>query len=120
MDEGERCQRVAILDAGRLVALDTPAALRREVGGSLVTVRGEQPEALAQEIRARFQVDATVLDGTVRIPHPEGATLVPRLAAAFPERMASVTVQSPTLEDVFVQRTGHGLVDASASAAAAS
>ena len=106
-EEGERCQRVAILDAGRLVALDAPAALRREVGGSVVTVRGKLPDVLAREIGNQFQVEATVLDGAVRIAHPEGATLVPRLASAFGERIASVTVQSPTLEDVFVQRTGH-------------
>ncbi len=112
MEEGDRCQRVAILDAGRLVALDTPAALRKTVGGSVVTVRGEEDgdggEALAAAIRERFQLETQVLDGSVRIAHPEGATLVPRLAAAFPGRLASVSVQSPTLEDVFIQRTGHG------------
>jgi ABC-2 type transport system ATP-binding protein len=111
MDEAERCHRVAILDQGRLVGLDTPAALREEVGGTVVTVHADRPEALCRDLGERLQVEAAVVDGAVRIEHHEGHALVPRLASAFPERLSSITVQAPTLEDVFVHRTGHGFAD---------
>jgi ABC-2 type transport system ATP-binding protein len=111
MDEAERCSRVAILDRGRLVGLDTPAALRQEIGGTVVTVHAERPEELCRDLGERLQVVATVMDGAIRIEHADGHALVPRLASAFPGRVSSVTVQAPTLEDVFVHRTGHRFAD---------
>jgi ABC-2 type transport system ATP-binding protein len=108
MDEGERCDRLAILDGGRLVALDTPSALRAEVGGTVITLRGGlEPAALARRLSERLGLAAQVMDGGVRLEHPDGHALVPRLAAAVPEGLAAITVQAPTLEDVFVHRTGH-------------
>jgi len=117
MEEGELCDRLAILDEGRLVALDTPGNLRAAVAGTIVTIRAEHPEELAAAIREEMKIDARVLDGVVRIEHPDGHGLVPRLAAAFAARMAAVTVQAPTLEDVFVQRTGHRFDDEPAAGA---
>jgi ABC-2 type transport system ATP-binding protein len=111
MDEAERCNRVGILDHGRLVGLDTPAVLRREIGGTVVTVQAERPEELSREVAERFQVSVTVVDGALHIEHSDGHGLVPRLASAFSARIASITVQTPTLEDVFVHRTGHGFED---------
>ena len=112
MEEGERCDRVAILDAGRLVGLAPPSQLRAEIGGSVVTLQSADPGTLCRKISERFGVAAQLLDGTVRIEHQDGHTLVPRLAEAFPDAIASMTVQAPTLEDVFVHRTGHAFHDA--------
>jgi ABC-2 type transport system ATP-binding protein len=111
MDEAERCHRVAILDHGRLVGLDTPAALRQEIGGTVVTIHADRPEDLCGDLGERLQIEAAVLDGAIRIEHPDGHALVARLASAFPERVSSITVQTPTLEDVFVHRTGHRFAD---------
>jgi ABC-2 type transport system ATP-binding protein len=111
MEEGEFCDRLAILDEGRLVAMDTPANLRAAVEGTIVTIRADKPDDLARAIGEQMKIDARVLDGAVRIEHADGHALVPRLASAFASRMAAITVQIPTLEDVFVQRTGHRFED---------
>jgi ABC-2 type transport system ATP-binding protein len=107
MEEAEECDRVGILDRGKLVALDTPAALKAEIRGDVVSLASGDPEGLATAIRGRFGSEVSVVDGTVRIERRDGAELVPRLAEAFPGVIRSITVGKPTLEDVFVQRTGH-------------
>ena len=106
MDEAAQCQRVAILNQGRCVALDAPAKLCASVGGDVVTVRGENPAALQQEINRRFQWAATLVDNAVRIEHERGHEIVVQLVEAFPGRIDSVTYSRPTLEDVFVHFTG--------------
>jgi ABC-2 type transport system ATP-binding protein len=107
MDEAERSDRVAILDAGRLVALDTPAALTAEIGGEVITLTSGAAAALAARIAERFACAATVVDGTVRIEHPRAHDLVARLVEAFPDQIRRLTLGRPTLDDVFVRRTGH-------------
>jgi ABC-2 type transport system ATP-binding protein len=107
LDEAERCDRLAILDRGALVALGTPDALRETIGGDVVTVRGRDPARLRDAVCARFGVEATLLDGAVRVETPRGAAWTAELAEAFPGDIESVTVSRPTLEDVFVHRTGH-------------
>lgn len=111
MDEGERCDRIGILDRGVVVALDRPDALRREIHGEVITLVTDDPSGLAAAIGERFDVWPTVVDGAVRIEREDGAAFVPRLAEAFPGRVHSITVGQPTLEDVFVQRTGHRFDD---------
>jgi len=107
MDEAERSDRVAILDAGRLVALGSPSALTAEIGGEIITVTSDSAETLAVRIAARFACQAAVVDRTVRIEHPRAHDLVPRLIEAFPEQIHRLTLGRPTLDDVFVRRTGH-------------
>jgi ABC-2 type transport system ATP-binding protein len=107
MEEAEECDRIGILDRGKLVALDTPASLKAEIRGDVVSLASDDPQGLARAIRARFGDEVAVVDGRVRIERRDGAALVPRLAEAFPGVIRSITVGKPTLEDVFVQRTGH-------------
>jgi ABC-2 type transport system ATP-binding protein len=107
LEEAEDCDRVGILDRGRLVALGTPADLKAAIRGDVISLESAEPEGLADAIRTRFGAAGAVVDGTVRIERPDGAALVPRLAEAFPGVIRSITVGKPTLEDVFVQRTGH-------------
>lgn len=107
MDEAEDCDRVGIIDRGRLVALGKPAELKAAIRGEVISLASAEPDGLAGAIRSRFGVEAKVVDGSVRIERPDGAALVPRLAEAFPGAIRSITVGKPTLEDVFVQRTGH-------------
>jgi ABC-2 type transport system ATP-binding protein len=106
MDEADRCDRLAILDRGRVVAAGAPETLRSEIGGHVVSVRSADPRALCDEIRGRFGGEPAVVDGTVRVERPDGAAFVPQLVGAFPGRILSVTVARPTLEDVFIRRTG--------------
>ncbi|HEY7473249.1 MAG TPA: ATP-binding cassette domain-containing protein [Gemmatimonadota bacterium] len=107
MDEAEACDRIGILDRGALVALDTPASLKDGIRGDVISLASDDPRRLADAIRERFDSEASVVDGAVRIERRDGAELVPRLAEAFPGVIRSITVGAPTLEDVFVQRTGH-------------
>jgi ABC-2 type transport system ATP-binding protein len=113
MEEGDRCDRLALLDRGSLVAEGTPAALKEEVGGDVVTLTGRDPEALARDLASRFPDLAPVLravdDGAVQITRERAHELVARLVEALPGRVDSVTVARPSLEDVFLRRTGHRL-----------
>ena len=107
LEEAERADRIAIMHHGRLAALDTPAALQASVGGDSITIRTERPTELAAQVRERFQCEAAVLDSTVRLEQPDGHQWISRLVEAFPDDIQSVTLGKPTLEDVFIDRTGH-------------
>ena len=107
LDEAERADRIAILHQGRTVALDTPANLRAQVGGDSITITTDDPTALAAAIAERFQVPARALEGSVRLELPEGHLWVPRLVEAFGAQVEAITLGKPTLEDVFIARTGH-------------
>ncbi len=107
LDEAQRADRIAIMDRGRIAALDTPAALQASVGGDAITIRAAEPENLAAEIRERFHVEPMLVDGSVRLEQPEGHQWISRLVEAFPQRIESITLGKPTLEDVFIHATGH-------------
>ncbi|HEX5434143.1 MAG TPA: ATP-binding cassette domain-containing protein [Candidatus Angelobacter sp.] len=107
MEEAERCDRLAILNAGQVVALGTPLELRSQIGGDVILLEAENPESLAARIEQKFHADATVLDGKVRMERKEGHRFVPDLVEAFPGEIQSISVSKPTLEDVFIDRTGH-------------
>lgn len=106
MDEAAQCDRLAILDCGRLVACDTPLALQRELGGDSLRVSTPQPIVLAEQITRQFQVPVQQLADGLRIEHPDPLDLLRRLAVAFPDAITSLSLMKPTLEDVFLQRTG--------------
>jgi ABC-2 type transport system ATP-binding protein len=93
-----------LLDRGKLVALDRPAALKEQVGGDVLTVT---PAKLREAIEKRFNLKATVVDNTVRIERPRGHEFIPALIEAFPGEIDAVSVGKPTLEDVFIHLTGH-------------
>jgi ABC-2 type transport system ATP-binding protein len=107
MEEAERCDRLAILSHGNLVALGTPAELKQEIGGDVILLDTSTPEALAARISARFALAATVLDNQVRIEREAGHRFVPEVVEAFPGEIAAISVSKPSLEDVFIRRTGH-------------
>jgi ABC-2 type transport system ATP-binding protein len=107
MEEAERCDRLAILNEGKLVALGTPAELTREIGGDVILLEARDPETLAERIRTRFHVDASVMDKHVRLEIENGHRFVPDVVEAFPGEIQALSVSKPTLEDVFIHRTGH-------------
>ncbi|MBK9063562.1 MAG: ATP-binding cassette domain-containing protein [Acidobacteria bacterium] len=119
-DEADAAHRIGILDRGRLVALGAPAALKAEVGGDVVTVEAREDggaPALAREISARFGAEAgkvAAVGKTVRVERPQAHTFVPALVEAFPGRFRSLTLGAPSLEDVFIDRTGRAFREADA------
>lgn len=111
MDEADRCDRVGILDRGRLVADGAPAELKATIGADVMTITCRDGARLAEAAKAKFSVAAEVVDGAVRIERHRGHEFVPQLVEAFPGEIESVTVGKPTLDDVFLHRTGHRLWD---------
>ena len=107
LEEAERADRIAILSAGKLVALGQPEQLRSTVGGDSITIATSDAPQLARSIQERFGCAASVLDGRVRLEQPGGHAWIARLVEAFPGRIDSLTLGKPTLEDVFIDRTGH-------------
>jgi len=107
LEEAQRADRIAILHRGRLAALDSPTALQAAVGGDAITIRTSDSSGLATEITHRFNIGATVVDSSVRLEQPDGHEWIPRLVEAFPDRIESITLGKPTLEDVFIHFTGH-------------
>jgi ABC-2 type transport system ATP-binding protein len=107
LEEAERADRIAIMHQGELVALDSPAALQASVGGDSITIRTANPAVLAREITDRFDCAAQEIGNEVRLEQPDGHDWIPRLMEAFVDRIESITLGKPTLEDVFIDRTGH-------------
>ena len=107
MDEADKCDRLAILDRGRLVAVGRPSELKSHIGGECVTIESDDSEALAKRIRQELNIDADLLNSTVRIETTGGAALVTQLMERYRDRIASITLSKPTLEDVFMHETGH-------------
>jgi ABC-2 type transport system ATP-binding protein len=111
LEEADRADRIAIMNHGKLVALDSPAALQASVGGDSITIRTDCPAELAELVRTKFQCEAVEVDGTVRLEQAEGHQWISRLVEAFPKEIQAVTLGKPTLEDVFIDRTGHRFLD---------
>lgn len=107
MNEAEACDCLGILDRGRLVALDSPAALKETIGGDVLVLGTREPETLSRRIQERFGGDPKIVGGMVRLERPQAHVFVTDLVEAFPGQIDSVTLSKPTLEDVFIQRTGH-------------
>ena len=107
MEEAERCNRLAILSHGKLVGLGTPAELKSEIGGDVIQFETEHPEALGSRIFQRFGIACSINDNVVRLEQPQGHRFAADVMEAFPGEIRSVNISRPTLEDVFVHRTGH-------------
>ena len=109
LDEADRCDRLALLHQGRVVAEGTPAHLRSGIGGDVVVLEAaETAEAagLAQRIETRFGLKPVVVDGMLRVEIANGHRFITEVVEAFPGAIDSVGLHKPTLEDVFVRETG--------------
>lgn len=111
MEEAERCDRLGILDRGRLVGLGTPESLRQSLGGDCLTVRSADPDDLAGKISSRFGLTPKRIDRDLRIERDAGHELLRDLVSAFPAEITAISLSKPTLEDVFIARTGHRFWD---------
>jgi len=106
LEEADGCDRVAILNAGKLIACGSPEALKRELSAGVLTIEAKQPEELSQDLASTLSIDAKLVDGTIRVEDDDAAGLVEKIFAGFGDRIDSVTVGKPSLEDVFLARTG--------------
>ena len=109
-DEAERCDRLAVLARGEIVACDTPEALRARVAGDVVVVEADDLDAVAAEIARRLGIPAHVRPDGVHVEREAAHTLVPRIVEAFPAgRLRSVSLRRPTLADAYLAITGEAL-----------
>ena len=106
VDDAEACDRVGILNEGKLVAIGTPDELKAQVSGDIVIVDSPEPEQLIPKISQRFEYTATSIEGLLRIECHNGHEFVRDVVAAFPTEIRSVRFGKPTLEDVFIKLTG--------------
>jgi ABC-2 type transport system ATP-binding protein len=114
MEEAARADRVGIVSAGKLVALGTPGELTGAIGGDVVSLGASKEtgaDQLARLVSERLGIPATVVEGEVRIEHTAAYSLAARLAGEFPAEIVSLRIARPTLEDVFIARTGRLFAD---------
>ena len=115
MDEAEHCDRIAIIDHGQIVAIDTPEALKASVGKDRVQIHTADDEAAIAELAREFGIEAGMHEGAVTFSVASGEQFVPRLFAGLSVPIKSVSVSRPTLDDVFMSYTGTTIRDAEAS-----
>lgn len=106
MEEAARCDQVAILAEGALVADGPPDELTAELGEETLWLESDDPPALRDHIQTQFGVEARVIGPSVQIDHPDAPSLVASLYEALGDRIDSATVRRPTLEDVFMVHAG--------------
>jgi len=109
LDEADHCDHLVILDQGRIIESGSPTELKRRISGDCVLVSAADLDGLAARIHAQFGVKPSRVNNDLRIETPRGADLIARLIDAFGDEIQSVTLARPTLEDVFIDRTGHRL-----------
>ena len=114
MDEAEHCDRIAIIDQGRIVALDTPEALKASIGKDRVQIQTPDEAAAIEALRDRFGLEASVHEELVTVSVESGERFVPRLFAELSVPIQAVRVSRPTLDDVFMSYTGRTIRDAEA------
>jgi ABC-2 type transport system ATP-binding protein len=106
LEEAGRCDRLALLHRGAIVAEGSPAALRARIGGDVVVLEAADAPALASGIEQRFGLRPSIMDGAVRVEIENGHRFITDVVEAFPGAIDSVGLHKPTLEDVFVRETG--------------
>jgi ABC-2 type transport system ATP-binding protein len=107
LEEAERCDRIAILDGGHIVAMAPPGELKASVGGDVLVVHAAAPEQLQRKMLQRLKLKSQVVDGTLRIERPRAHEIVREVMDGFSDEIESISLGKPTLEDVFVHLTGH-------------
>jgi ABC-2 type transport system ATP-binding protein len=111
MDEAENCDRITVIDHGRIIAMDTSDKLKDALGGDVVTLVAQDNVKAAAELKEKFAVSPIVQDGTITFSVPQGEKFLPKLMDGFTSRLVSIGIRRPTLEDVFLKLTGRAIRD---------
>jgi ABC-2 type transport system ATP-binding protein len=112
MDEAEHCDRIAIIDHGKIVAIDTPEALKASVGKDRVQIHTADDAAAIAQLGRDFGIEAGIHEGAVTFSVAGGEEFVPRLFAGLSVPIRAVSVARPSLDDVFMSYTGKTIRDA--------
>jgi len=106
MDEANVADRIAIIDHGKIIALDTPGALKSMVGGDVITLTADNPEAAIAELKQKHGIEAKQEGGGIYFEVPNGEQFIPTLVKEFTSGLQGVSLRRPTLDDVFLKLTG--------------
>ena len=106
LEEAETCDRVGIIDHGRLIALDTPDKLKQVFKGDVVQIRSDRLNELARAIREEFQLSLQVTDRGLLLEVTDGEAFLPQLIRSFGDQIAGINIQRPSLNEVFLHLTG--------------
>jgi len=109
MDEAENCDRIAIIDNGTIVAMDTPDRLKAAVGGDLISIRVEDTDEAVRVLTEQYHLEPKLKNGLVTFTIPNGEEFLPGFVSGFPQRLLSIGLNRPTLDDVFIKLTGHAI-----------
>jgi ABC-2 type transport system ATP-binding protein len=112
MEEAERCDQLALLDLGKIVATGRPSELRSLVPGECLTLTCDQPELLKGRLQSELELDFQRVGETLRIHRADCQSLFPQIMERYGEDVKSISLGKPTLEDVFMEQTGRQLGDA--------
>jgi ABC-2 type transport system ATP-binding protein len=109
-EEAGYCDRLGVMDEGKLVVCESPSALAARIGGDVITLETPDVDQAVELLRQRFGLDPRVVDGRIQVERREGHALIPRLVEAFPPgKLCSVSLRRPNLADAFIKLTGHVL-----------
>ncbi len=109
MDEAENCDRIAIIDYGRTVALDTLEKLKDGIGGDVISVKTEDNEEAMRLLEGQYKLKPGIENGIISFTVPHGEEFLPKFVSGFPLRLLSIGLRRPTLEDVFLKLTGRNI-----------
>ena len=109
MDEAENCDRIAIIDYGRTVALNTLEKLKDGVGGDVISVKTEDNEEAMRLLEGQYKLKPGIENGIISFTVPHGEEFLPKFVSGFPLRLLSIGLRRPTLEDVFLKLTGRNI-----------
>jgi ABC-2 type transport system ATP-binding protein len=109
MDEAENCDRISIIDQGRIIALDTPDKLKDALGGDVVTLKAQDNDTAVAELKQKYSLSPIIENGNITFSVPRGEQFLPRLMDGFQSRLLSISLRRPTLDDVFLKLTGRAI-----------
>ena len=106
LEEADRCNRLLILDQGQKVALGKPEDLKAEIGGEVLRLRAKEPALLAAQLMEKMNIKTQMVGELLQIEQPQAYQLVTPIMETFSDQILSLTLGLPTLEDVFIHKTG--------------
>ena len=115
MEEAEICDRIAIMDHGNIIALDTPENLKRSIQNDIITLVTDDNIGFSILVKEKFNIETTFNNGTLEVPVSNGKTFLPKLFEIAGARILSADIKKPSLEDVFIKLTGRKIREEEAS-----
>ncbi|MHB8174212.1 MAG: ATP-binding cassette domain-containing protein, partial [Nitrospirota bacterium] len=109
LEEAEFCDRVAIIDLGKIIASGTPSELKAGLHGDTLKLSAADPEVLESELREKFGMDSKLTDGGITLTVKKGEEALPVLIKGLSTRITSASMTRPTLNDVFLSLTGKNI-----------